>query len=1146
MLRIPGKLWIFVFFLTSSLLFAQEPRAVRPNYKQAELFNPDYLRQRIYSTSVSPQWIGETDHFWYSYKTSQGTHYSIVDPAKRKKEPLFDHQDLASKLSVELRKPVDEFALSFSNPEVDDKGATFSFVLEKTSFELDLKTGVLTNKGEPKESARDRSREEMQRQFRRRRQSTEEEEDEEKEKDPRAHRNFSPDRTAYVFLQDYNLYYVEASDEVKKEIKAIEERLKKEKEEKKKAKAEGKTEEKVEGEEKKEEKELKEKTDVEDEKVVEEKKEEEKRDVEEQKDTEEKKDDDVEKKEVDEKKQEEKDDVVEEKKDDDLKKDDEEKEDDDKEDDGKKKGDDDDKEKKEEEDEVDERERWADDVDESKALQLTDDCEEKYEFSGGGRFSRRGSEFGEEDANQYGWDENDLVERARLLGQDDEEKKKEEEKKKTDDQKEEKKEDVDKKDEDKVEKKKGEEEKEDATEEKDEPKKTRPNVSWAPDSTAFHATRRDSRDVAELFLVNSLAEPRPTLEKYSYPMPGEENVYKSELFLFDRTRKELFRVPPVWKDEGYTNVHWGKLPEREPIEKDEDEEEEDEKSSKDEPEDKWKVTGAELRFIRRDRLLRNIQLVSTNVRTGEAKTLIEDGFEKGNVEYESVRYLEDRKNEMLWWSERTGWGHYYLYQWDGTLKNAVTSGAFRASRIMEIDEEKGLLYFRGNAREEGENVYYEHLYRIYLDGTDLSIMDPGNATHRSTLSPTNNYLVDNHSCVDLAPRSVLRDADGAEIMKLEESDLSRLYEAGWKMPETFSVKAADGVTDLFGNMWKPFDFNPKKRYPIIAEVYPGPQTEGVSSSFSASNSRQQLAQVGFIVVQLGHRGGTPARSKAYHIHGYFDLRDYGLADKKAGLEQLAARHPYIDIERVGIYGHSGGGFMTAAALLRKPYNEFFKVGIASAGNHDNNIYNQRWGERYHGLKRVEVEVKKEDEKKGRRSKDGKKKKDDDTEKEDVEKKDDDTDKDDVEKKDDDTDKDDVEEKVDLLEKNDDVEKKDDDLKKDGDQKEEDGDKKKKEKEKETEIRFEIEVPTNAELAENLKGHLLLVHGEIDNNVHPAGTIRLADALIKANKRFDMMILPGQRHGFGAYTGYFNRMRWEYFAEHLLGDYQAGADINYRE
>jgi len=322
MLRIPGKLWIFVFFLTSSLLFAQEPRAVRPNYKQAELFNPDYLRQRIYSTSVSPQWIGETDRFWYSYKTSQGTHYSIVDPAKRKKEPLFDHQDLASRLSVELRKPVDEFALSFSNPEVDDKGATFSFVLEKTQFELDLKTGVLTNKGEPKKSARDRSREEMQRQFRRRRQSTEEEEDEEKEKDPRAHRNFSPDRTAYVFLQDYNLYYVEASDEVKKEIKAIEERLKKEKEEKKKAKAEGKTGEKVEGEEKKEEKELEEKTDVEDEKVVEEKKEEEKKDVEEQKNTEEKK-------EVDEKKKDEKDDVVEEKQDDDLKKEDVEKKDDD-------------------------------------------------------------------------------------------------------------------------------------------------------------------------------------------------------------------------------------------------------------------------------------------------------------------------------------------------------------------------------------------------------------------------------------------------------------------------------------------------------------------------------------------------------------------------------------------------------------------------------------------------------------------------------------------------------------------------------------------------------------------------------------------------------------------------------------------------
>ena len=173
-----------------------------------------------------------------------------------------------------------------------------------------------------------------------------------------------------------------------------------------------------------------------------------------------------------------------------------------------------------------------------------------------------------------------------------------------------------------------------------------------------------------------------------------------------------------------------------------------------------------------------------------------------------------------------------------------------------------------------------------------------------------------------------------------------------------AVKAADGVTDLYGNMWKPFNFDPQKKYPIIAHVYPGPQQEGTNHTFSVTAGDQQLAQLGFIVIQVGHRGGAPTRSKAYSSYGYFNLRDYGLADKKTAIEQLAARYPFIDLERVGIYGHSGGAFMSAAALLQKPYNEFFKAAVASAGNHDNNIYNNSWAERYHGLK--EVIVQKED------------------------------------------------------------------------------------------------------------------------------------------------------------------------------------------
>jgi dienelactone hydrolase len=350
------------------------------------------------------------------------------------------------------------------------------------------------------------------------------------------------------------------------------------------------------------------------------------------------------------------------------------------------------------------------------------------------------------------------------------------------------------------------------------------------------------------------------------------------------------------------------------------------------------------------------------------------------------------------------------------------------------------------------------------------------------------------------------------------------------------------VTDLYGNLWRPFDFDPHRKYPIIAHVYPGPQQEGVSHTFSAINGNQQLAQLGFIVIQVGHRGGAPTRSKAYASYGYFNMRDYGLADKKSAIEQLAARRPYIDVDRVGIYGHSGGGFMSAAAMLQKPYNEFFKAAVASAGNHDNNIYNNTWAERYHGLR--EVAVKKDDGKtqagqsatsggsrrggaSGSTQTDGDK---DGSGPQAAAKKD-------AAAKD--------------VQKQGTAAVKKDDKKVDG----------KKEEVKKVEVKkdegtkagekaaaaaaatkFEIKVPTNAELAANLKGALLLVHGEIDNNVHPANTMRLVDALIKANKRFDMLILPGKRHAFADYQPYFTQRMWDFFADHLLGDRQTGADI----
>ncbi|WP_309714980.1 DPP IV N-terminal domain-containing protein [Armatimonas sp.] len=553
--------------------------------------------------------------------------------------------------------------------------------------------------------------------------------------------------------------------------------------------------------------------------------------------------------------------------------------------------------------------------------------------------------------------------------------------------------------------------------------RVRANVTWSKDSKRFYVSRSDSRKVKELYLVSSLAEPRPALMSYKYAMPGEPEVGSQELFAFNPEKKVLEKLPvEKYKDQQIRNLHF------------------------------QDTTSETLRFVRRDRLQRHAELCEINLATKTVTPLVTETVANAFLELQEVKYVKPG-GDFLWFSERSGWGHYYLYSNDGKLKNAVTSGPYRASSITEVDEKKSQLWFVGQGREAGENPYYQHLYRVGLDGSDLALTDSGEAEHTSSVSPSKDFVVDVSSRPDLPPKAVLRDREGKLLMDLEESKLERLLELGWRMPERFMVKAADGVNDLYGNLWKPTDFDPKRKYPIIAYVYPGPQTESVNSGFSVSATNARMAQLGFIVIQIGNRGGNPARSNAYHSYGYYNLRDYGLADKKTGIEQLAARFPWVDIDKVGIFGHSGGGFMTGAALLMPPYNEFFKVGVSSAGNHDNNIYNANWSEQHHGLKEVPV------------------------------------------------------------------------LGADG---------------KPTgETKFEIKVPTNAELAGNLKGKLLLVHGEVDNNVHPGGTIRLVNALIKAGKRFDFMMLPGQTHSFGDMTGYFNQMTLEYFAEHLLGDYQRG-------
>jgi dipeptidyl aminopeptidase/acylaminoacyl peptidase len=600
--------------------------------------------------------------------------------------------------------------------------------------------------------------------------------------------------------------------------------------------------------------------------------------------------------------------------------------------------------------------------------------------------------------------------------------------------------------------------------------RVRAQVTWSPDSKAFAVTRMDQRKVKPLFLVNNTANPRPELMEYTYAMPGEENVSQEELYLYKvgDTKLEPVNVKK-WKDQRLFDIHWnGKGSDH-------------------------------LRMVRRDRTQRHFELLDLDVATQRFTQLLQEDIDNNSSERQNVRYVK-AGGDFIWWSERSGWGHYYLYDNAGKLKHPLTSGAWRAERIVELDSVKGVLYVAGVGRETAENPYYTHTYRVNLDGTGFALIDPGNGTHNAQLSPNKKWIVDSYSRVDLVPKSVLRDPTGKVVMDLEEMDVSKLRELGWRPPETFTTKAADGVTNIYGNIWTPFDFDSTKKYPIIANVYPGPQTESVTFPFTPANVPQQLAQLGFVVIQIGNRGGSPQRSQQYQGFSYYNLRDYALADKKAGIEQLAARYKWIDLDKVGIYGHSGGGFLTAAAMMLPPYNEFFKVGVSESGNHDNNIYNQNWSEQYHGLKvvakapaRGQGVAQAGAPAGGPRNADG----------------------------------------------NgngngnavngrgagnpnaaaaaaalvDGSIAADDSLN-----------------------AFQIHVPTTVDLAANLKGNLLLETGDMDNNVHPANTIRLVQALIKANKRFDLMILPGKPHAYGDMVPYTNRLMFEYFAEHLLGDY----------
>ena len=562
--------------------------------------------------------------------------------------------------------------------------------------------------------------------------------------------------------------------------------------------------------------------------------------------------------------------------------------------------------------------------------------------------------------------------------------------------------------------------------EKNKDKRKPVQLFWSPDSKHFAMSRSDMRKVHDLWVINSLAEPRPTLETYKYMMPGEKEAPVEQLLVFDMTAHTRQVISTAeFKDQDL--AIWSAAPKAR-------------HRDDDYRVQYWLGTNAKFYITRTSRDLHRIDVCAVTVGDSMARPLIQ---ERLNTYVELRRLgLVNEGRELIEWSERDGWAHFYLYDGNGKLENRITNGPFHCEDIIGIDDKKRILYFTANGREAGEDPYYLHCYKVNLDGSGLALLDPGDFDHIGEMDDDQEFFVDNFSRVNTVPRSVLYSSGGRKVMDLETADLSSLFQAGYKFPQPFKIKADDGVTDLYGVMYKPFNFDSTKKYPVMEYVYPGPQTEAVNKAFTRGMDRtDRLAQLGMIVVTVGNRGGHPSRSKWYHNYGYGNLRDYGLADKKAAVEQLADRYPFIDIERVGIHGHSGGGFMSTAAML--VYPDFFKVAVSSSGNHDNAIYNRWWSEKHHGVKEI------------------------------------------------------VSDKGDTS--------------------------------------FVYSIEKNPEIASHLKGHLMLSTGDIDNNVHPGNTIRLANALIKADKRFDFVLLPGQRHGYGEMTEYFWWRMADYFSNWLIGD-----------
>jgi dipeptidyl-peptidase 4 len=563
-------------------------------------------------------------------------------------------------------------------------------------------------------------------------------------------------------------------------------------------------------------------------------------------------------------------------------------------------------------------------------------------------------------------------------------------------------------------------------------KSDRPILLWSPDSKKIATFKHDGRQVGEMYLVNTVVG-HPRLEAWKYPLPGDEHIFMLHRVVIDVDGAKVvpLKMDPdphrstlcdhiVCRGGDWADVHWSD-------------------------------DSAQLAFVSTSRDHQQEQLFVADAATGDVRKVLEEKvdtfFESGNGRV-NWRVLFPSK-EVIWFSERDDWGQLYLYDLEtGKLKHQITTGEGNVTQLLRIDTGARQLVFQAVGKEKGRDPYFTHLYRVGMDGKGQTLLTPEDANHEISLADSGQYFVDSYSTPATPPVAVLRDGSGKLVMPLEKADISKLTATGWKPPIPITVKARDGKTDLYGLMYTPTRLDESRKYPIVNRVYPGPQTGSVGSrSFSPARADSQaLAELGFVVVEIDGMG-TPWRSKKFHEAYFGNMADNTIPDQVAGMKQLAARHRYIDIDRAGIWGHSGGGYATASAMFMFP--DFFKAGISESGNHDNRVYEDDWAEKWTGL----------------------------------------------------------------LKKNPDGTS-----------------------------TYDSQATQN--MAKHLKGKLLLAHGTMDSNVPPNNTLLVVDALIKANKDFELLMIPNAAHGYGAAGNYMMRRRWDFFVRNLLGveppaNYQIG-------